>query len=167
VRVGDHDGAVEKAGVFEPCGAGHFSVAVEREPAAEDGVIRVLAARMNSGDSGADRAFADFEFAAAGDERGVAYLHAFDVGDGVVGAGRAVERDSEVAGSGLGLSQAEIAGREKRESKHEDKNRGEPQGLKSHHSFGCFWRFLFFGESQFWRESGWRKYKAWIELESC
>jgi len=50
----DHDGAVEKAGVFEPCGARHFSVAVQREPGAEDRVVGVLAARQNRGDAGAD-----------------------------------------------------------------------------------------------------------------
>jgi hypothetical protein len=33
----------------------------------------------------------------------VADFDAFDVGDGVVGAGSAVEGDSEIAGSGLGL----------------------------------------------------------------
>jgi hypothetical protein len=35
--------------------------------------------------------------------RGVSDLDAFDVGDGVVGAGSAVERDSEIAGARLGL----------------------------------------------------------------
>ena len=63
---------------------------------------------MNGGDAGADRAFADFEFAAAGDERGVSDFYAFDVGDGVIRAGCAVEGDAEIAGSGLGLGEGEM-----------------------------------------------------------
>ena len=101
VGVGDHDGAVEEAGVFEPGGAGHFAVAVEREPGAEDGVVRVFPARMNGGDAGADRAFSDFELAAAGDERGVSDFNAFDVGDGVVQ--RRVCRRRERLDRGLGV----------------------------------------------------------------
>ncbi len=59
---------------------------------------------MDSGDAGAHRSLANFEFACAGDERGVADLDAFHVGDGVVAAGIAIEGDSEIAGAGLGLS---------------------------------------------------------------
>ena len=68
---------------------------------------------MNGGDAGADGAFTDFELAAAGDERGVSDFYAADVGDGVVGAGVAVEGDAEVAGSGLGLGGGESARAEK------------------------------------------------------
>ena len=39
----------------------------------------------------------------AGDERGVADFDSADVGDGVVGAGSAVEGDAEIAGARLGL----------------------------------------------------------------
>ena len=60
VGVGDHYGAVEEAGVFDPGGSGHFAVAVEGEPGGEDGVVAGLAARMDGGDSGADGAFADY-----------------------------------------------------------------------------------------------------------
>ena len=63
MRVGDHHGTVEEAGIVDPGGAGHFAVAVEGEPGGEDGVIAGFAARMNRGDAGADGAFADFEFA--------------------------------------------------------------------------------------------------------
>jgi hypothetical protein len=59
---------------------------------------------MNRGNAGAHRAFADYEFATAGDERGVADLDPADIGNGVVGAGSTVERDAEIAGAGLGLS---------------------------------------------------------------
>ena len=107
VRVRDHDRAIEKAGVFHPGGAGHFAVAVEGEPSGEDGVVGSLAARMNGGHSGAHRAFADFQFAAPEDESGVADLDAFNVGDGVVGAGSAVEGDTEIAGAGLGLRKSD------------------------------------------------------------
>ena len=103
VRVGDHHGAVEKAGVVDPGGAGHFAVAVEGEPGGENGVVTGFAAGMDCGDSGADGAFANYEFALAGDERGVADFDSFNVCDGVVGAGSAVEGDAEIAGAGLGL----------------------------------------------------------------
>jgi hypothetical protein len=58
---------------------------------------------MDGGDSGADRALTDYEFARSGDEGGVSDFDAFDVSDGVVGAGSAIEGDSEFAGAGLGL----------------------------------------------------------------
>jgi hypothetical protein len=58
---------------------------------------------MDGGDSGADGALADDEFAFAGDERGVSDFDAFYVSDGVVGAGSAVEGDAEIAGARLGL----------------------------------------------------------------
>ena len=96
-------GSVEEAGIVNPGGAGHFAVAVEGEPGGENGVVAGLAAGMNGGDAGAHRAFADYEFAFTGDQRGVADLDAFYVGDGVVGAGSAVEGNSEIAGAGLGL----------------------------------------------------------------
>ena len=60
VRVGDHHGSVEEAGVVDPGGAGHFAVAVEGEPGGENGVVTGLAAGMDGGDSGADGAFADY-----------------------------------------------------------------------------------------------------------
>jgi hypothetical protein len=58
---------------------------------------------MDGRDSGADGALADYEFATAGDERGVADFYALNVCDGVVGSGIAVEGDAEIAGAGLGL----------------------------------------------------------------
>jgi hypothetical protein len=129
VRVGDHDGAVEEAGVFEPGGSGHLAVAVEREPSAEDGVVRVLPSGMDSGNAGADGAFADFELAVAGDERGVSDFYALDVGDGVIRAGRAVEGDTEIAGTGLGLGEGKSAGTEK----SAEKCGAEREYSKSHH----------------------------------
>src|SRR5271167_1566257 len=105
VRVGDHDGAIQEAGVFQPSRARHLAVAVEREPGSEDGVVGVAAAGMDGGYAGADWAFSNFELAAAGDERGVSDFDAFDIGDGVVRAGGAVEGDAEVAGSGFSLGE--------------------------------------------------------------
>ena len=73
VGVGDHHGAFEEAGFFDPGGAGHFAVAVVREPAGEDGIHHgIFAARENGGNACADGALADDELALAGDERGVA-----------------------------------------------------------------------------------------------
>jgi hypothetical protein len=119
VRVGDHDGAVEEAGIVDPGGAGHFAVAVEGEPGGEDGVVAGLAAGMNGGDAGADRALADYELAAAGDEGGVADLDSFDICNGVVGAGGAVEGDAEIAGAGLGLGRGGDGQGEDRKEKEE------------------------------------------------
>src|SRR5690348_2915941 len=102
VRVGDHDRAFEEAGFFDPSGAGHFTVAVERPPAGHDGVIHgIFAARENGGDASAYGAFADLEFAIAGDERGVADEDAGNVANGVQRAGSAVERDAEITGARL------------------------------------------------------------------
>jgi hypothetical protein len=109
VRVCDHDGAVEKAGILEPSGSGHLAVAVEREPAAKDGIVPILPARKNGGDTSADGAFADYEFAASRNECGVPDFHATDVGDGVIGARRAFERNTEVAGAGFGLGEGHCA----------------------------------------------------------
>lgn len=67
---------------------------------------------MNGGDAGADRAFTDFELAAAGNERGVSDFDAVDVGDGVVWPGVAVEGDAEVAGARPGLGEGESASTE-------------------------------------------------------
>src|SRR5208283_5488700 len=61
VRVGDHDRAIEKAGVFHPGGTGHLAVAVERKPGAENRVAGILATGKNCGHSGADGPFADLE----------------------------------------------------------------------------------------------------------
>ncbi len=103
VRVGDHHGAVEEAGIVDPRGAGHFTITVKRKPGGEDGVVGSFSARMDGGHAGTHRSLADYEFAFAGDERGVSDFDALDVGDGVVGAGIAIEWDAEIAGSGLGL----------------------------------------------------------------
>ena len=63
VGVGDHDGAVEEAGVVDPGGAGHFTVAVEGEPGGEYGVVTGFAAGMDGGDAGADGSLSDYQFA--------------------------------------------------------------------------------------------------------
>jgi len=103
VGVGDHHGAFEEAGFFDPGGAGHFPVAVLRKPTGENGIHHgILAAGKDGGDAGADGTFADDEFAFAGDERGVADEDTGDVGDGVEGAGGSVEGDTEIAGARFG-----------------------------------------------------------------
>ena len=100
VGVGDHHRPFEEARLLDPGRAGHLAVAVQREPARRTtgSAIESLAARQDRGDAGAHRALADLQLALARDERRVADLDAGDVGDGVGGAGRAVERDAEIAG---------------------------------------------------------------------
>ena len=105
VSVGDHHRAFEKSGFFDPGRAGHFAVAIVSEPAGENRIAHgFCAARKDRGDAGAHRAFADLQFAFAGDERGVADGYAGYVGDGVERAGRAVKRDAEIAGAWLGVN---------------------------------------------------------------
>ena len=91
---------------------------------------------MNCGNAGADGAFPDFELAGAGDECGVSYFDAVDVGDGVVRAGVAVEGDAEVAGSGLGLAEGRSGGTEKSAEKYGRKR----ERMKSHHRCGSLVR---------------------------
>ena len=71
--------------------------------AAKTASLLAFPARMNGGDAGANRAFADFEFAFAGDQRGVADLDSFHVGDGIVGARSSIEWNAQIAGARLGL----------------------------------------------------------------
>src|SRR5208283_5155193 len=44
VRVGDHDRAIQEAGIVDPGGTSHFAVAVESEPSGEYGVVGSFAA---------------------------------------------------------------------------------------------------------------------------
>jgi len=102
VRVGDHHRAFEEPGLFDPGGAGHFAIAVERPPAGENGIAHgIFAAWENGGDAGAHGAFTDLKLSFPGDERRVADGDAGNVGDGVEWTGRAVEGDAEIAGAGL------------------------------------------------------------------
>jgi hypothetical protein len=103
VRVGNQDGTNEKAGFFNPGCAGHFTVAVLREPAGENGIADgIISTRQNGCDAGADRAFADSKLSIAGNQRGVADQNTRDIGDGIKRTGRAVKRDSEVARAEFG-----------------------------------------------------------------
>jgi len=65
VGVGDHDWAFQEAGIFDPCGTSHFTVSVEREPAGEYRVERILATGKNGSHAGAHGTDADFQSAAA------------------------------------------------------------------------------------------------------
>src|SRR6267378_433255 len=103
VRVGDHHGTFQKTGLFHPRGAGHFAIAVERPPTGENGIVhRVFSARKYGGYSRSNRSITHLKFSFTRHERGVPDGHAGNVGDGVERAGRAVKRDTEIAGAGLG-----------------------------------------------------------------
>src|SRR5213075_2679668 len=97
------DRTLEKAALLHPRCAGHLAVAVEREPRREHGVEIRLAARMDHGDAGANRALPHHELAAAGDERSVPDLDARDVGDGVERTRRSADGKLEVILARLGL----------------------------------------------------------------
>jgi hypothetical protein len=84
VCVGDGDRALEKSALAQPGRSRHLSVSVEREPRAEDRIVRRLSARMNDGDARAHGTLPDLEPAVAADQRGMAHLNATsDVRDGV------------------------------------------------------------------------------------
>ena len=76
-------GSFEETALLQPGRAGHFAVAVEREPGAEHRIRVGLAARVHDRDTGAYRAFADYERTTAGDQRGVTDLYARHIGDGI------------------------------------------------------------------------------------
>ena len=100
VRVGDHHGAFEKAGLFHPSRAGHFTVAVQRPPAGEDRIAhRIFSARKHGGHSRANRPLANLQLSFAGNERSVPDGYAGNIGDGVERPGCAVKRDAEIAGA--------------------------------------------------------------------
>ena len=92
--VSDQDRPVQPSGFFQPGGAGHFTVAVQREPSAEDGRAGLLAVRPDGGNSSAHRMVA-----VARDERGVAHFESGDIGDGVQRTRRAFERNTQLAGA--------------------------------------------------------------------
>jgi hypothetical protein len=54
VSVADENGTGHKSRLFEPRGSGHFTFAVEGEPAAEGGIVRLLTARPDNGDASAN-----------------------------------------------------------------------------------------------------------------
>jgi hypothetical protein len=84
VRIGDHHWTFEEAGLFHPRCASHLAVAVEGPPAGKNRIAHgIFAAWEDCGDTGADWAFADLEFAIAGNESGLTDGNATHVGDGV------------------------------------------------------------------------------------
>src|SRR6266566_8147542 len=115
MRVRDHDGPGEESRFLEPGGAGHLTVAVECEPATEDGVTVRRAAWEDRGDPGADRPLADDQLPLPSDDCAVPNRHTGDVGDGVERAGCPVERHAQVAGAGTTLRREEGREKEQRE----------------------------------------------------
>src|SRR5262249_20182394 len=103
VRVRDADGSLEVAAFLHPRGAGHLTVAVEREPGREHRIGVRLAARVDDRDPGAHRTLAYHELAAAGDESRVSDFDAGDVGDRVERTGRSADGELEIVLARLGL----------------------------------------------------------------
>src|SRR5262245_2588271 len=134
VRVGNHDGAFQKAGLLDPGDPGHFTVSVLRKPSSEYRIVHgIFTAGENGGYTGADRAFADFEFALAGNQRGVPDKDAGNVGDGILRARRAVEGNAEVARARFCL-RFFLSLREKWNEEGK-KDRKEKAGMMANHSF--------------------------------
>ena len=123
VSVGDEDGACQEPGFFEPGGPGHLTVTVLREPAAERRIVRLLAARPDHSNAGAD--------GIAFNQGGVSNFDAGDIGDGVPSSRRAIERDAQIA-SPFRLGQ-------QRNSEQEHSNQGSHlRKSRPVISFGCF-----------------------------
>ncbi len=97
VGVRDGDRPLEQTAFLHPGRPGHLAVAVQREPGREHRIGIRLAPRMHDGDAGAHGALPLHQPPAARDERRVPDLHAGDIGDGVEGARRAANRQSEFA----------------------------------------------------------------------
>ncbi len=108
VRVGDHHGAVEESGFFDPGGSGHLAVAILRIPSGECGIGERLSAGENDRDAGANIGSLN--------QRCVADLNSGDVRDGVQRAGCSIERNAEIARSRLCLSQEREGDRKQCES---------------------------------------------------
>ena len=95
--IRDRNRTFQKPAFLNPGGAGHFAVAVQTENA---GVNRIVffATRQNSGNTGAHRPFADFEFSLAVNEGGVTDLDTRHVGDRVELSGHSVEGNAQIEG---------------------------------------------------------------------
>src|SRR5207302_1846852 len=110
---GSADAALEleagHAGAAADSALGH-AAAAGAEPGREHRAGGLPAARQEGGHARADGPLADLELPLAGDEGGVADLDTLDVGDGVEGAGSAIEGDAQVAGPGDVRSETEGGG---------------------------------------------------------
>src|SRR6266550_4384716 len=102
VRVGNHDGAFQKAGLFHPGCARHLAIAVQGEPSGKNLILRILSAGQDGSYAGADGTCPNLERSLTRNQCGVTYFDALHVGDGIQWPRLAVERDSEVASSRLG-----------------------------------------------------------------
>ena len=107
IGVGDADGALHDAEILQIGLARHLAIAVEIEEAAIDRMRIVAPAREDDGDARAHRPLADLERPLATDQRDLPDLDPRHIGDGVEGAGRALERHAEIAGA---LGRAASAG---------------------------------------------------------
>src|SRR5579864_3329950 len=79
VRIGDHHGAVKKAGFLDPCGAGHLAVAVLGEPSCKYGIHGGFASGENCCDTGTNRSDAHLQLSFAADQGAIPDLDSFDV----------------------------------------------------------------------------------------
>ena len=123
IGAGDHHRAAQDAALDHPRRAGHLAEAVAREPAGEHR-RPAFAARPHGGDAGAHGTTAHHQWAVATHDRRVTHFDAGDVGDGVQGPGRAVERDAEHASPRPRLRERVRRGAERADHGHDQEGGG-------------------------------------------
>src|SRR6266536_4868742 len=101
VRIRDHHGSIQEAGVVHPGCAGHLAVAIERKPGREHSIVRCFPPGMDSRHPRPHRTFSRLKLSRARDQCGVANLDPPDVGDGVVWPGFSVKRNAQISAASL------------------------------------------------------------------
>src|SRR2546421_6687163 len=92
VGISNNNRTFKKSAFFDPMRAGHFAVAVQAEHTGVNRIVqRIVSARNDCGNAGADRAFAGDKFSFATNDRGIADFYAGYIGDGVEMTGRTIE----------------------------------------------------------------------------
>src|SRR5580658_3606979 len=83
VRVGKSDRTLEEARFLNPCGAGHFTIAILAEPAGVDRIAALFAARKNHRNTRPNWFLWRVRRSVAGYQGGIPHLDVWNVGDGI------------------------------------------------------------------------------------
>ena len=158
VGIGHRHRPFQQPALLDPGRAGHFAVAVQREPRGEDRLRVAFPARVDHRHTGAHRSRPHHQLSASGNEGGLADFDARHVGDGVEWSRRPADGQLEIPLSRLLRVQAERGGDDQEQgddrcSHHEPREDacGEPahfsasRGSRRYHadrvSAGCWGRF--------------------------